>query len=50
MQIEDSDRELLKAEIFSKWVEALKNDPDNKIENYLDSGKKAWAVDRAMRG
>jgi len=49
-QIEDSDRELLKAEIFSEWIETLKNDPENKIENYLDSGKKAWAVDRAMRG
>jgi len=48
-QIEDSDRELLKAEIFSEWIETLKNDPENKIENYLDSGKKAWAVDRAMR-
>jgi parvulin-like peptidyl-prolyl isomerase len=47
-QIEDSDRELLKADIFSKWVEALKNDPENKIESYLDSEKKTWAVDRAV--
>ena len=47
-QIEDSDREVLKADIFSKWLEALKNDPENKIESYLDSGKKTWAVDRAV--
>jgi len=48
-QIKDNDRELLKSEIFSEWIETLKNDPENKIENYLDSGKKAWAVNRAMR-
>jgi len=48
-QIEDSDRELLKAEAFTEWLEALRNNPENKIENYLDGEKKAWAVDRAMR-
>ncbi len=48
-QIEDSDRELLKAEAFTEWLEALRDDPENKIENYLDGEKKAWAVDRAMR-
>jgi len=48
-QIEDSDRELLKAEAFTEWVKALRDDPENKIENYLDSEMKAWAVDRAMK-
>jgi len=48
-QIEDGDRELLKAEAFTEWLEALRDDPENKIENYLDGEKKAWAVDRAMR-
>jgi len=48
-QLEDGDRELLKAEVFSEWVAALWDDPENEIENYLDSEKKAWAVDRAMR-
>jgi len=48
-QIEDNDRERLKAEAFTEWVEALRDDPENKIENYLDNQKKTWAVDRAMR-
>jgi len=45
-QIEDSDRELLKAEALSKWIEALENDPENKIESYLDEEKIAWAVEK----
>ena len=48
-QLEDSDRELLKAEVFTEWIAALWDDPENEIEDYLDSEKKAWAVDRAMR-
>jgi len=38
-QIEDSDRDLLKAEALNKWIEALWNDPENKIEDYLDDEK-----------
>jgi len=45
-QIEDSDRELLKAEALSKWIEALENDPENKLESYLDEEKIAWAVEK----
>jgi len=45
-QIEDSDRELLKAEAFSKWIEAIWDDPENKIESYLDEEKIAWAVEK----
>jgi len=45
-QIEDSDRELLKAEALSKWIEALENDPENKMESYLDEEKIAWAVEK----
>ena len=48
-QIEDSDRELLKTEAFTEWIKALRDDPENKIENYLDAEMVAWAVDRAMR-
>jgi parvulin-like peptidyl-prolyl isomerase len=47
-QLEDDDRKLLKAEAFTKWVEALRNDPENKIESYLDDEKKAWAIEKAM--
>jgi len=47
-QIEDSDRDLLKSEAFNEWVKALQDDPENKVEDYLDSEMKAWAVERAM--
>lgn len=46
-RIEDSDRDLLKAEALNKWIEALWNDPANKIENYLDDEKEAWAIKQA---
>ena len=49
-QIEDSDRDALKAKAFTKWVEALWDDPENKIENYLDDRNTAWAIEKAMRG
>lgn len=49
-QIDDSDRELLKADALSKWIEALENDPENKIESYLDGEKIAWAVEKAAGG
>lgn len=47
-QIEDRDRDLLKAEAFADWVEALWDNPENEIESYLDAGRKAWAIDRAV--
>jgi len=48
-EIEDSDRDLLKTEAFNEWIKALWDDTENKIEDYLDSEMKAWAVERAMR-
>ena len=48
-QIEDSDRGLLKAEAFSQWVEGLWNDPENKVESYLDEENMAWAIEQAMK-
>ena len=47
-QIEDNDRELLKAEALSKWIEALENAPENKMESYLDDEKIAWAIEEAV--
>jgi foldase protein PrsA len=47
-QIEDEDREFLKAEALSKWIEAQVNNPKNKAENYLDDAKKAWAMKQAL--
>ncbi len=47
-QIEEEDRDLLKADALTKWVEALWDDPDNKIESYLDDVKKEWAILHAI--
>jgi len=47
-QIGEEDRDLLKADALSKWVEALWDDPENKIESYLDDEKKQWAIWHAI--
>jgi hypothetical protein len=43
-EIEDEDRDLLKAKALNEWLMALWDDPQNKVENYLDDEKKAWAI------
>jgi len=43
-QIGEEDRDLLKAGALSKWVEALWDDPENRVESYLDDEKKGWAI------
>ena len=47
-QIEESDRDLLKADTLDKWIDALWDDPKNKIESYLDDEQIAWALEKAM--
>jgi len=47
-QIEEDDRELLKAKALNEWVSALWDDPDNKVDSYLDDEKKGWAIWRAI--
>ena len=47
-QIEEDDRELLKAKALNEWVSALWDDPDNKVDSYLDDEKKGWAIWRAV--
>jgi len=49
-QIADDDRNLLKSDALNKWVEGLFNDPENKIESYLDEGKKLFAILHVLRG
>jgi len=46
-RVKDSDRDLLKAEAVKEWVETPCN--ENKIENYLDYTRKAWAIHQAMK-
>jgi len=49
-QIGEEDRDLLKADVLSKWVEGLFDDPENKVTSYLDEGKKQWAISHAIGG
>ncbi len=49
-QIEEEDRDILKADALNQWVEALWDDPDNKVESYLDDEKKEWAIWHAIGG
>jgi parvulin-like peptidyl-prolyl isomerase len=48
--IEEEDRDLLKNDALSKWIEALRDNPDNVVEDYLDEDKKAWAIMHALEG
>ena len=48
-QIEDSDRDMLKAKALDEWVSSLWDNPENEVESYLDDEKKAWAIAEAMK-
>ncbi len=43
-KIGDENRDLLKAKALNEWLLALWDDPENKVESYLDDQKKEWAV------
>ena len=47
-QISDEDRDFLKAKALDDWVASLWDDPENEVESYLDSDKKAWAIERVL--
>ncbi len=49
-EIEENDREMLKAEALSNWVLALWDDPENEVISYLDDETKRWAADKAYEG
>jgi len=46
-EIEPDDRELMKAEAFSNWVAALRDNPENEVTSYMDGELKRWAADKA---
>ena len=48
-QVEDSDRDLLKNRALNEWIEALWDDPNNKVESYLDAEEQLWAVEKAIK-
>lgn len=46
----EDDRELLKAKALDEWLSSLWDDPENEVDDsYLDSEKKAWAIEQALR-
>jgi len=47
-KIEDDDRILLKSKALNEWVASLWDDPENKIESYLDEDEKFWAISKAI--
>jgi len=47
-QIADEDRGLLKGEALNEWVAGLLDNPDNKVESYLDEGKKLFAISHVL--
>ena len=47
-QISDEDRNFLKAKALNDWVNSLWDDPENEVESYLDSEKKAWAIEKVL--
>ena len=47
-KIEDDDKTLLKSKALEEWISSLWDDPENKIESYLDEDQKSWAIKEAM--
>ena len=47
-QIEDDDRSLLKAKALEEWVSSLWDDPENKVESYLDTEKQTYAIGKVL--
>ena len=39
----------MKAEALNEWVETLWDDPENKVESYLDEENRAWAIEQATK-
>jgi len=46
-QIDEMDREQLKQQVLDEWVGSLWDDPDNLVEDYLDSQTMLWAISKA---
>jgi len=49
-QIEDEDRVLLKTKLLDDWMSGLWEDPENKVEDYLDYEKQMWAITKVTGG
>jgi parvulin-like peptidyl-prolyl isomerase len=49
-EIDDDNRLILKNDALTSWLEELRDDPDNVINNYLDEEKLNWAVQYVLGG
>ena len=47
-EIEDEDRTVLKGKALNEWINSLWDNPDNKIETFLDSEKISWAIEKVL--
>jgi parvulin-like peptidyl-prolyl isomerase len=46
-KIEDDNRNILKTTALNEWVDSVLENPENKIERYLDEEKKLYAISQA---
>jgi len=46
-KIEDDNRDILKTKALREWVDSILENPENKIERYLDEDKKLFAISQA---
>jgi parvulin-like peptidyl-prolyl isomerase len=47
-KVEGDNRSVLKSNALNGWVSSLRDNPDNKVESYLDNDQKGWAIARVM--
>jgi parvulin-like peptidyl-prolyl isomerase len=49
-QLDEEDRDTLKREALSQWLEGLPDDPDYTVENLMDEDKINWAILHVWEG
>jgi parvulin-like peptidyl-prolyl isomerase len=49
-QIDDENRNLLKADALNQWAAGLLDNPENKVVSYLDDEKMLWAISHVLGG
>ena len=47
-EIEEGDRNFLKAKALDEWVSSLWDNPENEVDSYLDDEKKIWAIEKVI--
>ncbi len=47
-EIAEDTRDILKSQLANEWVISLQDNPDNKVESFLNAEKRQWAYQRAV--